>query len=140
MFTSAWAPAAEGREYEVVVDRISNGQGGDAASYVADMAADFEERTGRKVLAATNGDFFMSASSGVGPVESYVKDGIVLNLGAYSWKHCFGFDNNGNTAIGRLDLNNTVVRLNVTSADGSASQVFEIVAFNRDPEDGELAV
>lgn len=140
LFTIACDPAAEGSEYEFVVHHISNGQGGYAASYVADIAADFEESTGRKVLAATNGDFFMSASSGVGPVESYVKDGIVLNLGAYSWKHCFGFDNNGNTAIGRLDLNNTVVRLNVTSADGSASRVFEIDAFNQEPEDGELAV
>ena len=140
LFTIACDPSSEQSEYEFVVHHISNGQGGYAASYVADIAADFEERTGRKVPAATNGEFFMNASSGVGPVESYVKDGIVLNLGAYSWKHCFGFDNNGNTAIGRLDLNNTVVRLNVTSADGSASQVFEIDAFNREPADGGLAV
>lgn len=138
LFTVSLDPSDENCGYEFVIHHIEAEGGGFKRSYVADIAADYEARTGRKVFAATNGDFFQGSGSKVTPVESYVKEGVVLQTGAYSWKHCFGFDNKGNVALGRMEQ--TENRLIVISADGKTQRTFEF-ELNKPPvNDGDISV
>ncbi len=138
LFTASMNPADKNCAYEFVIHHIEAEGGGFKRSYVADIAADYEAKSGRKVFAATNGDFFQGSGAKVTPIDSYVKDGVVLQTGAYSWKHCFGFDNKGNTALGRLEQ--TENRLTVISADGKTQREFEFVLNKAPVNDGDISV
>ncbi len=134
LFTAALDPTAEDCDLEVVLHHRERADGGYLLSTVMDTAKDYEAKTGRKVYAATNGDFF----SGGSPVDSYVNGGVVYTTGPYDWKHCFGFDNKGNVAIGRMTETESAVT--VTSADGSETRTFSVDAWNREPKEGGLAI
>ncbi len=134
LFTAALDPTAEDCDLEVVLHHRESADGGFLLSTVMDTAKDYEQKTGRKVYAATNGDFF----SGGSPVESYVNGGVVYSVGPYDWKNCFGFDNKGNVAIGRMTETESAVT--VTTADGAETRTFSVDAWNREPQEGGLAI
>ncbi len=89
----------EDSDYEFVIHDVRKSDGSVTLSTVSTIAADYEAKTGRQVLYATNGDFFDSTGYSI---DSLVKDGEVIKTGVYTNKNAFGFDNNGNVAVGRV--------------------------------------
>lgn len=139
MHTIAAKPSDENCKYEFVLHHVSNGSGGYTLTRVLDIAKDYEKQTGRKVIAATNGDFF----TGGKPVESYVNNGVVLQQttsvdGNYATKNSFGWDNAGRVATGKMTETATVLQL--ISADGKKTETFTVDKLNAAPADGEVAI
>lgn len=132
MFLGEYKSSAES-EYEYVIHSIRNGSK-TTLTTVMDIAKDYEETTGRKVIFATNGDYFDFGSGS--NMESYVNDGVVISKGSYISKHCIGFDNDGKVAVGRMTQ--TQRRL-LVEKDGE-KRFFEIDKTNEAPLDGEIAV
>lgn len=133
IFYGEYNTTAEDAEYEWVIHSIRNGSN-TAASTVMDIAKDYEATTGRKVMLATNGDYFYDTGSNV---ESYVNQGIVITKGNMTNNHCIGFDNNGKVVVGRMTEVDT--RLVIYDANGNPT-FFEIDKFNEQPAEGEIAV
>lgn len=115
-------------DYEFVVHTTGS------LATVQKIAQDYETQTGRDVKMAINGDFFDSTY--VTPIDSMVMEGVVYYQGAYQNKNAFGFDNNGNFAIGRMtqvkDLLQVVVK-------GKTYQ-FPVSGINVEPDEGELSI
>lgn len=132
LFYGEYRPS-EDSEYEFVVHNILGDDNAPILSTVSDIAADFTQKTGRKTVLATNGDYFYTTGNSV---ESLVMDGLVYNVGSFTYKHCFGFDNEGNSAIGRMTEYDKVLR--VGTDEGAV--IFDIDKVNAQPEEGELAV
>ena len=132
IFYGEYNPTAPDAEYEWVLHKITN-DSGTVLSTVMDIAKNYENATGRKVMLATNGDFFVEGE----PVDSYVVDGEVVKMGTYTNKNSFGFDNEGKVAIGRM----TVVEpmLKVFDADGN-STLLKIDNINSPPSEGEISI
>ena len=120
-------------EYEWVIHSIRNGTQ-TTRSTVMQIANDYENTTGRKVMFAANGDYF-DLNTGAN-MESYVNNGIVISKGSFITKHCIGFDNNGKVALGRMT---EVEKRLVVYVDGQP-HFFEIDKFNQQPAEGEIAV
>lgn len=120
-------------EYEWVIHSIRNGTQ-TTLSTVMQIANDYENTTGRKVMFAANGDYF-DRNTGAN-MESYVNNGIVISKGSFITKHCIGFDNNGKVALGRMT---EVEKRLVVYVDGQP-HFFEIDKFNQQPAEGEIAV
>jgi hypothetical protein len=99
-----------------------------------DIAKNYEAETGRKVMLATNGDYFYNTGANV---ESYVNNGIVITKGNMTNKNCIGFDNNGKVVVGRMT--EVEARLVVYNADNEP-QFFKIDKFNQQPAAGEIAI
>lgn len=133
LFYGAYNTAQSGAEYEWVIHSIRDGSV-TTLSTVMDIAADYEQATGRKVMLATNGDYFYNTGSNV---ESYVNNGIVISKGNFASKNCIGFDNNGKVVIGRMT--ETEKRLVIYDGQGQ-TQFFEINKYNEQPAEGEIAV
>ena len=133
IFYGEYNTTAEDAEYEWVIHSIRNGNN-TKASTVMQIAKDYENTTGRKVIMATNGDYFYNTGSNV---ESYVNQGIVLTKGNMPNKHCIGFDNNGKVVVGRMT--ETETRLALYDENG-APIFFEIDKFNSLPSANEIAV
>lgn len=88
--------------FEVVTHDLLFGDNAKGLSTVLEIAQDYEAKTGKVVYAAINGDYF---SSGL-PVDFYAKENDILRVGPYSQslgKNSFGFDNDGNSIIGKVD-------------------------------------
>lgn len=119
-------------EYEWVIHSIRNGSE-TTLSTVADIAADYEQKTGKKVMLATNGDYFFNTGENV---ESYVNDGVVVAKGAYTTKHCIGFDNAGKVVIGRM----TEVEKRLMVVVNGERTFFDIDKFNEAPGENEIAI
>ena len=119
-------------EYEWVIHSIRNGTQ-TTRSTVMQIANDYENTTGRKVMFAANGDYFDNTGANM---ESYVNNGIVISKGSFITKHCIGFDNNGKVALGRMT---EVEKRLVVYVDGQP-HFFEIDKFNQQPAEGEIAV
>ena len=133
IFYGEYNTTAENAEYEWVIHSIREGSN-TALSTVMNIAKDYEAKTGRKVMLATNGDYFYNTGSNV---ESYVNDGIVITKGNMANKNCIGFDNNGKVVIGRM----TEVDKRLVIYDENDRPVFfEIDKFNEQPAAGEIAV
>lgn len=132
LFYGEYNATAENSKYEYVIHNVRNDSGSVVLTNVQGIAADYTAKTGRKVVMATNGDYF----SGVNNVESLVMEGIVYTIGSFTYKHCLGFDNEGNTAIGRMTETENFVE--VTTKTGV--YYYEIDKINQVPDDGELAV
>ena len=132
IFYGEYNSTAPDAEYEWVLHKITN-DSGTVLSTVMDIAKNYENATGRKVMLATNGDFFVEGE----PVDSYVVDGEVVKMGTYTNKNSFGFDNEGTVAIGRM----TVVEpmLKVFDADGN-STLLKIDNINSPPSEGEISI
>ena len=123
----------ENSDYEYVIHNIKNSSDAVTLSTVAAIAADYTAKTGRKVIMATNGDYFYNTGSNV---DSLVIGGVVYTIGNFDYKHCFGFDNKGNFALGRM----TEVEDYVEISASSGTRCFKIDKKNAAPEDGELAI
>lgn len=122
--------SVENKEYEWVIHSIRN-EIDTTLSTVLDIAKNYEEVTGKKVLFGSNGDYFYATGSNV---DTYVKEGIVLSKGNYSTKHCIGFDNEGNVAIGRL----TETNLNICVNDGLNNTFFTVNSINKESNEGVM--
>ena len=98
------------------------------------IAKDYEAKTGRKVMLATNGDYFYNTGANV---DSYVNNGIVITKGNMANKNCIGFDNNGKVVVGRM----TEVEARIVIYDNNNEpQFFKIDKFNEQPAAGEIAI
>ena len=134
IFYGEYNSTVEGAKYEWVIHSIREGTK-TTLSTVANIAADYEKTTGRKVMMATNGDYF---DFGTGAnYESYVNNGIVITKGTFATKHCIGFDNNGKVVVGRM----TEVEPRIAIYDENNDPIlFKIDKFNEQPAAGEIAV
>lgn len=132
LFYGEYKPSKES-DYEFVIHNVRNDAGNITRTTVANIAADYTAKTGRKVAMATNGDYFYNTGANV---DSLVMDGIVYTIGNFATKHCLGFDNEGNTAIGRMTETENFVE--ITTDLGV--YYYEIDKINQVPEDGEVAV
>lgn len=101
---------------------------------VMDIAKDYEEKTNKKVLFATNGDYF-DLNSGSN-MESYVNEGIVISKGSFATKHCMGFDNLGKSVVGRM----TEVEKKLMLIVDGEKRLYTIDKFNQEPSSGEIAI
>ena len=119
-------------EYEWVIHSIRNGNK-TTLSTVKDIAADYEQKTGKKVMLATNGDYFLSTGENV---ESYVNDGVVVSKGAFTTKHCIGFDNAGKVVVGRM----TEVEKRLMVVLNGERTFFDIDKLNEAPGENEIAI
>lgn len=132
MFYGEYKPS-QTSQYEFVIHSIRNGNK-TTVTNVLDIAKDYEKSTGRKVILATNGDYFDLANGN--NMDSYVNDGIVISKGPHAAKHCMGFDNNGKIVVGRLT--EAQKRL-LVEIDGE-KRLFNIDKVNSEPADGEIAI
>ena len=133
IFYGEYNSTADDAKYEWVIHSIRNGSD-TTLSTVMDIAKDYENTTGRKVMLATNGDYFYNTGANV---ESYVNNGIVITKGNMAAKHCIGFDNNGKVVVGRMT--ETAIRL-VIYDENNQPIFFEIDKFNQQPAAGEIAI
>lgn len=120
-------------EYEWVIHSIRSGST-TTRTNVLNIAKDYETKTGRKVIFATNGDYF-DLNSGSN-IESYVNEGIVISKGSFATKHCIGFDNNSKVVVGRM----TEVEKRLMLVINDEKTLYEIDKFNEEPASGEIAI
>ena len=133
LFYGEYNTTKEDAEYEWVIH--SNRNGNDTTlTTVMNLAKDYEQKTGRKVMLAANGDYFDFGSGS--NMESYVNDGIVMSKGSFATKHCIGFDNNGKIVVGRMTQ---VERRLMIVLDGQR-YFYEIDAFNTAPGENGIAI
>ncbi len=132
LFYGEYNATADDSKYEWVIHSVRNGTD-TTLSTVMDIAKNFESTTNRKVMFATNGDYFYATGANV---ESYVNNGIVITKGNFATKHCIGFDNNGKVALGRMT--EVAVNLRVTTELGTT--LFAIDKFNAEPTGDEIAL
>ncbi len=132
LFYGEFNATASDSKYEWVLHSVSNGTD-TTLSTVMDIATDYENTTGRKVMFATNGDFFYATGANV---ESYVNNGIVITKGVFATKHCIGFDNQGKVAIGRM----TEVAVNLRIVTETGQTLLAIDKFNEEPSGDEIAI
>ncbi len=133
IFYGEYNTTLEDSKYEWVIHSIRDGSN-TTLTNVMDIAKDYEAKTGRKVMLATNGDYFYATGSNV---DSYVNNGIVISQGNMANKNCIGFDNNGKVVVGRMTEVDT--RLVIYDSKGQPQQ-FEIDKFNQQPAAGEIAI
>ena len=133
IFYGEYNTTAEDAEYEWVIHSIRDGSN-TTLTNVLNIAKDYEEKTGRKVMLATNGDYFYATGSNV---ESYVNNGIVITKGNFANKNCIGFDNNGKVVVGRMT--EVESRLVIYGENGEP-KFFPINKYNVQPADGEIAI
>ncbi|ERJ13649.1 phosphodiester glycosidase family protein [Haloplasma contractile] len=122
----------ENSNYEMVLHHIYDDNYNFTLSTLKEIADDYENQTGKKVFAAVNGDFFSMGA----PVDYYAVNSDILNVGRYSWKNSFGFNNQGDTAIGRLNQTNAKLKIYV----GEEVKEFSVARINEEPQDGEIAI
>lgn len=133
IFYGEYNTTLEDSKYEWVIHSIREGSN-TTLTNVMDIAKDYEAKTGRKVMLATNGDYFYATGSNV---DSYVNNGIVISKGNMANKNCIGFDNNGKVVVGRMTEVDT--RL-VIYDEKDQPQQFVINKFNQQPALGEIAI
>lgn len=132
LFYGEYNATSDDAEYEWVIHSVRSGSD-TTLSTVMDIAKDYETQTGRKVMFASNGDYFYTTGNNV---ESYVNDGIVISKGAFTHKHCIGFDNKGKVVIGRM----TEVEKRLMLVLDGQRYFFEIDAYNQDPGENGIAI
>lgn len=125
--------ASASSKYEWVIHSIRE-ESKTTRTTVLDIAKDYEKTTNRKVLFASNGDYF-DLNSGSN-MESYVNSGIVISKGSFQTKHSIGFDNLGNVAIGRMTEVDKKLDIVVDGKDN----LFNIDKYNEEPLDDEIAI
>ena len=124
-------------DYEFVVHNVLKSDGTPKLQTVKQIADNFTQTTGRKVVMATNGDYF-SFDTGV-QVSALVKEGQVYSTwytGGDTPKHDYGFDNKGNFAIGQMKAVKEVVRVTV---EGVTYEI-DVDKTNAVPADGEVSL
>ena len=120
-------------EYEWVIHSIRNGSK-TTLTTVMDIAKDYEQTTGRKVMFAANGDYFDFGSGS--NMESYVNNGVVVSKGSFATKHCIGFDNAGKVVVGRMT---EVERRLMVVVDGQPT-FLPIHHINEEPGENEISI
>ena len=134
LFYGEYNATASDAKYEWVIHSVRNGSV-TTKSTVTEIAENYTQTSGRKVIFATNGDYF-DLNSGSN-MESYVNNGIVVSKGSFATKHCIGFDNKGKVVVGRMT--DVAAKLLVETADGQ-QHLFDINKYNSAPDDNEIAV
>lgn len=132
LFYGAYNANSADAEYEWVIHSIRDGTE-TTLSTVMDIALDYEQKTGKKVMLATNGDYFYTTGANV---ESYVSDGVVISKGTFAHKHCIGFDNAGKVVVGRMT---EVEKRLLVVLDGEKT-FFHIDQINQEPGENEIAI
>ena len=132
LFYGEYNASTPDAEYEWVIHSIRSGNK-TTLSTVMDIAADYEQKTGKKVMLATNGDYFFNTGENV---ESYVNNGVVVSKGAYTTKHCIGFDNAGKVVVGRM----TEVEKRLMVVINGERTFFDIDKINEEPGDNQIAI
>lgn len=120
-------------EYEWVIHSIRDGSK-TTLTTVMDIAKNYEQTTGRKVMFAANGDYFDFGSGS--NIESYVNNGVVVSKGVYAHKHCIGFDNTGKVVVGRMT---EVERRLMVVLDGKPT-FLPIHHINEEPGENEISI
>ena len=133
LFYGEYNTTGEDAKYEWVIHSIRDGNT-TTLTTVMNIAKDYENTTGRKVMLAVNGDYFTSDGSSV---DSYVSNGVVYKKGNHSNKNCMGFDNNGKVVVGRLT--ETEVGIVIYDENGD-SKLYNVDKFNAQPTSGEIAI
>lgn len=133
LFYGEYNSTVQGARYEWVIHSVRDGSV-TTLNTVMDIAKDYEQTTGRKVMLATNGDYFYNTGANV---DSYVNNGIVISKGNFVQKNCIGFDNNGKVVVGRMT--DVDVRIAVYDDKGNP-QFYPIDKFNEQPQEGEIAL
>ena len=134
LFYGEYNATASDAKYEWVIHSVRDGLV-TTKSTVTEIAENYTQTSGRKVIFATNGDYF-DLNSGSN-MESYVNNGIVVSKGSFATKHCIGFDNKGKVVVGRMT--DVAAKLLVETADGQ-QYLFDINKYNSAPDDNEIAV
>ena len=132
LFYGAYKSSSDSR-YEWVIHSIRSGST-TTRTNVLDIAKDYESSTGRKVIFATNGDYF-DLNSGSN-MESYVNNGIVISKGSFNTKHCIGFDNNSKVVIGRM----TSVEKRLMLVIDGETKLYNIDKLNEEPGANEISI
>lgn len=132
LFYGEYNSNAADAEYEWVIHSIRDGAD-TTLTNVMNIALDYEQKTGKKVMLAANGDYFYQTGANV---ESYVNDGIVVTKGAFTTKHCIGFDNEGKVVVGRM----TEVALRLQVVIDGKKTFFEVDKINQEPGENEIAI
>lgn len=132
LFYGEYDATASNAKYEWVIHSVRKGTS-TTLTTVMDIAKDYEKQTGKKVMLAANGDYFLNTGSNV---ESYVNDGIVITKGSFATKHCIGFDNKGKVVIGRM----TQVEKRLMVVINGQRTFFKIDQFNKAPGENEIAI
>lgn len=100
-------------------------------SNIFNIALKYENDTGRKVIAAFNGDFFMSTGE---PVGAYVKNKFIYHL---SDRNGFGFNNKGEVYVGPITSKGYIaIELN----NNNQKKPFFINKINESPSKGEISI
>ena len=133
LFYGEYNSAAADAEYEWVIHSNRNGSK-TTLTTVMDLAKDYEQSTGRKVMFAANGDYFDFGSGS--NMESYVNNGIVISKGSFSTKHCIGYDNNGKVVTGRM----TQVERRLMIVVGGQRYFYEIEGYNQEPSENGITI
>jgi exopolysaccharide biosynthesis protein len=147
IFHASFDPQASDLEM-VLSDAYSDNQFSQTLN-VLEQAKRYEQRTGRKVIAAVNGDFFRVDSGHDGvikPVGGYIRDGKIYKFSVfgsqtYTNRIGFGFNNQGETLVSPLkdQVNETwSVELNLTNGDMTKTIIADKV--NEAPQQGELSL
>lgn len=132
LFYGEYDATASDAKYEWVIHSVRKGTA-TTLTTVMDIAKDYEKQTGKKVMLATNGDYFLNTGANV---ESYVNDGVVISKGSFATKHCIGFDNKGKVVVGRM----TEVEKRLMVVINGQRTLFKIDQFNREPGDNQIAI
>lgn len=132
LFYGEYNTSDSNAEYEWVIHSIRDGSK-TTLSTVMDIALDYEKQTGKKVMLATNGDYFYATGANV---DSYVNDGVVISKGTFATKHCIGFDNEGKVVVGRM----TEVEPRLLVVLDGEKTFFEVDQFNKEPGENEIAI
>ena len=122
--------------FEVVLhDRMFN-EVNYGLSTVLEIAEDYEATHDKVVYAAVNGDYF---SGGI-PVDFYAVENKILRVGPYSYslgKNAFGFDNEGNSIVGKVEYG---YKISIHDSNMNLLEEVHIDQINDPLNDGEIGL
>lgn len=118
-------------DFEVVLHDQLYGENAMGLSTVLNIALDYEEKTGKVVYAAVNGDFFSTL-----PIDFYAVRNNILRIGYYN-KNSFGFTNAHKTRVGKVEYG---YKINIYDAENSYLDYIHIDRFNETLQEGEIGV
>jgi hypothetical protein len=117
--------------FEIVLHDLLYGEDALGLSTVLDIASDYEQKTGKVVYAAFNGDFFSSL-----PIDFYAVDNNILHIGLYN-KNSFGFTKAHKTRVGKVEYG---FKINIYDNERNYLDQVHLDKFNQPLEYGEVGV
>ena len=123
-------------DFDVVLHDRLYGDDAVGLSTVLEIAKDYEEKTGKVVYAAINGDYF---SGGI-PVDFYAKENDIYRIGPYSYtlgKNAFGFNYQHENVIGKVTYG---YKLNIYNESLERTHMVPLQKTNQSLLEGEVGV